>query len=154
MLTSLPSVPSKATLTRTVVCAPANRPPRVSSRRVTALRAPSLRRPHGSCPGVEGAALAVAAVVEACWARVTISISATGRTSSVASSPASTTKIGAREHEVLAEEDRDQHERRCSPSAASADVETGPILAQAMDEDEAVVLVILDYQYFLRFEHA
>src|SRR5438552_1822063 len=61
-LTSLPSVPSEATLTRTVVCAPADRPPRaVSSRRVTALRTrrcvgrmtPHVRR--------EGAALAVAA---------------------------------------------------------------------------------------------
>src|SRR5205809_888502 len=58
----------------------------------------------------------------------------------------------AREHEVLAEEDCDRHDRLFAVGRV-ADVKLAD-LAQAMDEDEAVVLVILDYQYFLRFEHA
>src|SRR5213592_1820721 len=149
MLTSVPSVPSEATLTRTVVCAPANRPPRVSSRRVTALRA---RRCVGCmAPGrCEGAALAVAAFAKhAGHGSPSPSLQRGGPAASRRAPPARRRSSAGT---------RGPGGRRLRPARPPvrrrpvADVELAD-LAQAMDEDEAVVLVILDYQYLLRFEH-
>src|SRR5438034_4499637 len=83
-LVSLPSVvPPEATLTRSVVCAPADRPQRtVSSTRATELR--TRRCVGGMAPPVrrEGAALTVAAFAKNAGHGFTISIAATGRCTS------------------------------------------------------------------------